>query len=74
MVRGLEEELRDRLAGGLRNVSNSNSPSPQYEDNELVVSEQLSVVEQSYKGQGASGKDILRTAKRIIKWARSKKN
>lgn len=75
MVRGLEEELRDRLAGGLRDVSNANSPSPQYEDNQLVFDEkQGSVEEELLLGQGASGKDILRTAKKIVKWARSKNN
>jgi hypothetical protein len=75
MVRGLEEELRDRLAGGLRDVSNSNSPSPQYEDNQLVFDEkQGSVEEELLLGQGASGKDILRTANKIVKWARRMNN
>ena len=68
MVRGLEEELRDRLAGGSRYVANSNNPSPQYEN--IRKGDDLSSDEQNVLSQGASGKDILRTARKVVKWAR----
>ena len=71
MVRGLEEELRDRLAGGSRYVANSNNPSPQYENNQDTAEEkELSVDEQKVLSQGASGKDLLRTARKVVKWAK----
>jgi len=67
MVKGLEEELTDRLAGGMYSVSKNMSPSPQYES-QASTSQELPMVR-----QGGSVEDVVYTAKRIFKWARSKK-
>eukprot|EP00555_Chaetoceros_dichaeta_P007151 CAMPEP_0198261062 /NCGR_PEP_ID=MMETSP1447-20131203/9859_1 /TAXON_ID=420782 /ORGANISM="Chaetoceros dichaeta, Strain CCMP1751" /LENGTH=323 /DNA_ID=CAMNT_0043948863 /DNA_START=460 /DNA_END=1431 /DNA_ORIENTATION=+ len=67
MVKGLEEELKDRLAGGMNFVSKNMSPSPQYES-PTSTSQELPIVR-----QGGSAEDVVYTAKRIFKWARSKK-
>lgn len=63
MVKGLEEELKERLAGGRQLVANE-SPSPPvhmqqlYEINE---SEDLPI-----KKQGVSLGDIVRSANRVV--------
>jgi len=67
MVKGLEEELTDRLAGGMSFVSKNMSPSPQYE-NQTFSPQELPIVT-----QGGSVKDIFHTTKRMVKWARRKR-
>lgn len=67
MVKGLEEELTDRLAGGMSFVSKNMSPSPQYE-NQAFSPKELPMVT-----QGGNVKDVLHTAKRMVRWARKKK-
>lgn len=65
MVKGLEEELRERMDGGRQLVSNE-SPSAQYETatrNKLPM-----------KRQGGSVRDLLRTADKAIKTVRRKKS
>ena len=65
MVRGLEEELRERLAGGRQTVANE-SPSAQYE---IPQGGDLPM-----RKQGGSVSDLLRTANKAVKFVRGKRN
>ncbi len=60
MVKGLEEELRERLAGGRQLVANE-SPSPQYE---IARGGDMPVM----KKQGGSLSDLLKTAKKAVRF------
>jgi len=67
MVKGLEEELTDRLAGGMSFVSKNMSPSPQYESQDLTT-KQLPIMQ-----QGGNLGGVFHATKKVVKWARSKK-
>ena len=63
MVKGLEEELRERLAGGRQLVANE-SPSAQYE---IAMGSDLAM-----QKQGGSVSDLVRTAGKAIKFIKRK--
>ncbi len=65
MVKGLEEELRERLAGGRQTVANE-SPSAQYE---IPKGSDLPM-----RKQGGSVSDLLKTVKKAVKLVRGKRS
>lgn len=65
MVKGLEEELRERLAGGRQTVANV-SPSAQYE---IAKGGDMPAM----KKQGGSVSDLLKTANKAIKYVGNKR-
>jgi len=80
MVKGLEEELRERLAGGRTLVANEKRPLAQYE---IIASESSSVtaintaveareLPMETQGGGSVG-NVLRTANRAIQFVRSRR-
>ncbi len=64
MVKGLEEELKERLAGGRQLVANE-SPSPPVHMQQLEINESKDL---PIKKQGASLGDIVRSANRVVKF------
>jgi len=68
MVKGLEEELRERLAGGRQYVANE-SPSGPSDEYDFT---QGDLNEEQIKNQGASLRDIVKTANKAVKFIRRK--
>ena len=62
MVKGLEEELKDRLTGRMNFVSKNMSPSPQYEI-QAILPQELPMVR-----QGASVRDVFDSGKKLLGW------
>jgi len=80
MVKGLETELRERLSGK-RYLSNSMSPSAQYDDiqlsqpqQNLLLDEQIQESSLPMLSQGLNDEDLIRPVKRIMKWVKRKRN
>ena len=88
MVKGLETELRERLSGK-RYPSNFMSPSAQYDDIQLSQSQQNLLIDEASTipggrqveesslpmlRQGLNDEDLIRPAKRIMKWVKRKRN
>ncbi len=71
MVKGLEEELRERLAGGRTLVANEKRPLAQYEISTTKTTARGDAELPMTQGGGNMG-DVLRKANQAIKFVRRK--
>ena len=72
MVRGLEEELNERLSGHTY-VSNTMSPSAQYEPTDNNKTNEPPEKSLGIATQGVRGRDLLRIAKKTRNFLRRKR-
>jgi len=71
MVKGLEEELKERLMGRKNHTANL-SPSAQYDETRITTEnpDNVTINEMEISHQGMSFKGIGRPLKKIMKWIR----
>ena len=86
MVKGLEEELKERLGGGKRYAAISKAPSAQYEISNASlddgqIQQQLTISSSASSSgndlpimqQGPKASDLLRPAREVVSWVKNKR-